>query len=89
MHRKGQRESQGFGFIELSVIRKCLPFAWAKFRRACPVFGASCNVTHAQGSKWILLLALVSQGGGTQIEDQIQAVQQAPRPQQLKVLIVL
>ena len=66
-----------------------VPFARAQFGRACAFLGACGDVSHTQGGQGVLLLALVGQGGGAQVEDQVQAVQQAPGPQQLEVLVVL
>lgn len=85
--------TQNIYFIRLITIlaehKRHLPFPWAKFRRSCSVLGSGGNVSDPQRCQGIFLLPFISQGGGAQVQYQIQAVQKAPGSQELKVLIML
>lgn len=66
-----------------------LPFSRSQLGRAHSLFGSSNDIADAKGSQGVFLLSLISQGCGAEVQDEKQAVQQAPSTEQLEVLVVL
>lgn len=66
-----------------------IPFARAQLGRPHALLSASNDVSDTKSSQGILLLPLISQGRGAEVQDEEEAVQQAPSPEQLEVLIML
>lgn len=66
-----------------------IPFPRSQLGRPHALLGASDDVSDAKSSQGILLLPLISQGRGAEVQDEEEAVQQTPSPEQLEVLIML
>lgn len=53
----------------------CAPFPRSQFGWPCSFLASGCDVSDSESSERILVLSLVSQGGGAEVQDQVQAVQ--------------
>lgn len=74
---------------ETELPDRHIPFARPQFGRAYSLLCTRKDVSDSEGSQWVLLFPLVSQGCGAEVQYEEEAIEQAPGAQQLEVLEVL